>query len=201
MRTARTIFSPIPKLDGRRRPSAIRFAVIAIVIDAIKRVFCRWAHSYVCGESLEGIPLGAYLDAASTPQVKVLRTRTQTPAAHARPRLIERMCFFSVHSAPVSMSGTRSSALGNKFEIQTSATIHPRRLEIAPCGVVYDSAVAPTDDTGVRRTMRREINHDKPSVSCAHNGLRAKFSYFSHRPDNTDIHCNSTGIPVKEAAI
>lgn len=79
-------------------PSAILWAVRAVIVDSLDRVSRRWLSSHICKKALEGFPARTYGDAAAS---IIFISWVRDPKAarqHIRPRVIFRricaaMCF------------------------------------------------------------------------------------------------------------
>ncbi|MCR4374155.1 MAG: hypothetical protein NUW22_04840 [Acidobacteria bacterium] len=87
-----SIAGPIVLLGFLRRPSAVLFAVVAIVVDAVKAVLGAWARSYVSQEGIKRLPLLGKRDAPSSVPLKAGVSRIKTPGPHRGPDLVFGQC-------------------------------------------------------------------------------------------------------------
>lgn len=76
---------PVIILNLFRSPSHIARFVIAIVVDSVKRMFRRWALSYIIKKRRKGLPAFTNRDASSAVVVVKPALRISTPASHSDP--------------------------------------------------------------------------------------------------------------------
>lgn len=188
-------FLSIVGLFCRSGPAAILWTVIAIVINAIKRVGRSWSRSHVGKKLLKAMPPLADLDAAPTVPGIACVLGVRAARLHALPYMI--FC----GGMPPMLPGASADA-SDVLEMQTAAAFCIARSEIGSICYHLGSALARTQPLSIAAVVRANLDgsnvandsqsakllpRDVLDVSIG-NGNNLRYSIFGHR--NLQLLCS-----------
>lgn len=175
----RSDVAPIVRLLNERRPAAIAWLVIAIILNTINRVRGRWFPPHIGKEVLKLLPALTNLDAAPAVILELLIGWRVASIFHRAPRAV--LCrTIVVRRMPVRPSAFiedgkifRASAVRiTDFAVQAAARLYPRSLRRrAKVGGVYELFYTAIASAKPKRpaiaNFRIFSDDEKPSESLA----------------------------------
>jgi hypothetical protein len=157
-----------------RRPAAITWLVIAIVVDAVKRQAGRFL-AHVSEKILKTVaPAVAYFDATATVVFELLNFRVVAPRLHLRPR--------AKRDAPsADCVAVRNTGFADAFKFKAPTRLRITAAKIAAAGSCFvstNAAAFPVYDTDTRGTSVAVGNTEN---SQAAKYLACDIIEFGHR--------------------
>jgi hypothetical protein len=146
--------APIADLLRRCCPPHIARHVVAFIVDAVDRMFRRWAPAYVRQERFEGIaPLGKHCDAAPAIEVVVRRVLVETARLDVYPR------------TPFRRSGHPVRVIGyHELRKSTSARAWRATTQAAVLSAIGLAAVASADRKGLSVVCWGRADNDESTT-------------------------------------
>lgn len=155
----------VPHLDILQRPADITRFVMAVIVDAIKRVLGGWARADVRDERFERVlPLVTHANAATAVNVEITHVRVSAPLFGVAPRhVFGRVC-----------ESVSKAALPYEFVLMAAARFHGAANKMIRTWGAFRSAVASASNQRMA-TVRDALDY-RQAIEALADGYRQRWS-------------------------